>query len=78
MKVRKEIYGMKRFTFVERRIYFAEIEYNCHLYTPSEVARVYAEKYPESGNFSYEYDIISTNVGLCRLYRERVFDFIEK
>lgn len=78
MKVRKEVFGMKRYTFVEKRIYFAEIEYDCHLYTASEVARAYAVKYPESGKFSHEYDLISKNVGVCRLYREKVFDFIEK
>lgn len=78
MKVRKDIFGMKRYTFVEKRIYFAEIEYDCNRHTATEVAKAYAVKHPEEEKFLYEYDIVTTNVGVCRLYREKCYDFIEK
>lgn len=77
MKVKK-VFNMKRFVFVEKRIYFAEIEYNCKTHTASEIAKAFKAKFPDEEAFSYEYDIIDVNKGICRLYREKCFDFVER
>jgi hypothetical protein len=78
MKAKKYFENVKKFIFVEKRIYFAEIEYDTKLHTAGEVARAYAERFPEDGKFSYEYDIIGVNHGVCKLFREKCYDFVEK
>lgn len=68
---------MKKFTFEEKRIYIAEIEYNNQQTSAVYVFNAYQERFPEDG-LKYDYEFINCGLSVCRIYRETCFDFVEK
>lgn len=69
---------MKKYTFEEKRIYLAEIKYNCNTHTAGNVFKAFIEKYSEYKECKYEWEIIEVNKGICRIYSESCYDFIEQ
>jgi hypothetical protein len=68
---------MKKLIFEERRIYIAEIEYNNTKTASCQVFNAYKERFPEDG-LKYDYEILSGETSVCRIYKESCFDFVEK
>ena len=68
---------MKKFTFEEKRIYIAEIEYNNQKTASIHVFNAYKERFPEEG-LKYEYEIVEGCLSVCRIYKESCFDFVER
>lgn len=68
---------MKKYMFVEKRIYIAEIEYNGIKTAAHKVFNAYKERFPEDG-LKYDFEIVSGDMFVCRIYKESCFDFIDK
>jgi hypothetical protein len=68
---------MRKFTFEEKRIYIAEIEYNDQQTSAVFVFNAYRERFPEDG-LKYDYEFVSGCLSICRIYKESCFDFVEK
>ena len=68
---------MKKFNYIEKRIYIAEITFNHKKHHAFDVHEALQASHPEYEGTSYEYEYKDKNTGVVRVYKNSVYEFVE-
>ena len=68
---------MKKFKFVEKRIYLLEVTFDHNIHNAFEVHKALTKSRPEYKNTDYEYTYIDGDTGLIKVFEKSAYDFVE-